>query len=71
MQGLVFVQIKMIMKNNENSICQFLAFISMEHFRVFPHLYAASFSIKTSFYETNKVFYLKNETYFHKTVRCF
>lgn len=44
----------------ENKTCQFVAFINMEHFHMFTDFYAASFSIKISFCETNNVFYLKN-----------
>ena len=44
----------------ENKTCQFVAFINMERFHMFTDFYAASFSIKISFCETNNVFYLKN-----------
>ena len=42
---------------NEN--CQFATLISMKSFRMFTHFCAALFSIKTCFYETSSVFYLK------------
>ena len=33
--------------------CQFTALISTKRFRMFPHFYAAIFTIKTCFYETS------------------
>ena len=34
--------------------------IALEYFRIVTHCYPTSFSIKTSNYETNNIFYVKN-----------
>ena len=41
----------------------------MGRFCMFPHFYGASFLIKTCFYETSNVFYLKYYPHFNKTIR--
>ena len=43
---------------NDNS--QFIALISMRRFRMFTHIYAASFTMKTCFNESSNVYYLKH-----------
>ena len=56
-------------KNNNR---QLVVLISMERFRMFmlTHFYEASFSIKTCFYATDNIFYLRKWMYFQKTIRC-
>ena len=52
----------------KNVNCHFIALIIMKRFLKFMYLYVASFSIRTCFYETSSVFYLKYKKYFHKTI---
>ena len=55
----------------KNVNCHFIALIIMKRSLKFTNFYVASFSIRTCFYETSSVFYLKHKTYFHKTISFF
>ena len=44
----------------EYFVCHIIRAITLKHFHMVMHSYTASFSIRTHFYKTNKIFYLKN-----------
>lgn len=52
---------------SQKHLCQ----INVKRFRTVTHNDAASFSIKTYYYETNNIFYLNHQRYLHKTVKIF
>ena len=59
---------------NENHNCQFVAVISMKYFRTFPHVYEASFSLKTYFYWLETFLISSTRHIFRKLLcqlRCF
>ena len=77
-QCFVFVQItsekynlNFYFENGKIDGFQFVFFISMERFCMLMHFYAASFSIKTCFYETTNVFISSTRRIFTKWLSVF
>ena len=51
-------------------MCYPLPVIALELFTIVTHTYAVYFSIKMHFYESNKIFFVKNKTKLSKTIKC-